>query len=147
MVALGNAARKKGWSVGIRDPSGRRPYLATIRLHDEAISTSGNYEQFVDADGERYGHIIDPRTGWPAQEVASVTVVASTASLCDAWDTGLFVLGSQRARALAKAYADFAAVIVEPEAGGHTVVWVEESLRARFHVEPGSTSTITVRFF
>jgi hypothetical protein len=64
MVALGNAAGKDGWTVGVRDPSGERPYLGTIRLHDEAISTSGNYEQFVDVDGKRYGHIIDPRTGW-----------------------------------------------------------------------------------
>ena len=53
--------------VGIRDPSNRFPYLGAIQLHDEAISTSGSYEQFVDVDGKRYGHIIDPRTGWPAQ--------------------------------------------------------------------------------
>ncbi len=147
MVAIGNAAGKKGWSVGIRDPSGARPYLATIRLHDEAISTSGNYEQFVDVDGKRYGHIIDPRTGWPAEGLVSVTVVSATATMCDAWDTGLFVLGSQKARAIAKAHDEFAIVVVEPRSDGGTIVWVEESLRSRFTVESGTTGTISVRFF
>jgi thiamine biosynthesis lipoprotein len=146
MRALGDAAGKSGWSVGIRDPSGKHPYLATIRLHDDAISTSGNYEQFVDANGKRYGHIIDPRTGWPADGLVSVTVVASTAMECDAWDTGLFVLGSEKARAIAKSHSEFAVVIVEPARTGY-IVWVEESLRPRFHVESGSVSSITIRYF
>lgn len=147
MVALGNAAGKDGWSVGVRDPSGERPYLGTLRLHDEAISTSGNYEQFVDVDGKRYGHIIDPRTGWPAQGLVSVTVVSASAALCDAWDTGLFVLGPEKARAVAKAHDEFAVVIVEPAAGGGHIVWVEESLRSRFRIESGTTNSISLRYF
>lgn len=146
MVALGDAAGKQGWTVGIRDPSGERPHLGTIRLRDQAISTSGNYEQFVDADGRRYGHIIDPRTGWPAEGLVSVTVVASTAMMCDAWDTGLFVLGSTQARALAKALDEIAVVVVEPSGDGY-IVWVEESLRSRFQVESATKGKITVRFF
>jgi thiamine biosynthesis lipoprotein len=147
MVALGNAPGKSGWSVGVRDPSGQRPYLGTIRLHDEAISTSGSYEQFVDVDGKRYGHIIDPRTGWPAEGLVSVTVVAPTAMQCDAWDTGLFVLGSEKARALAKTHDEFSIVVVEPRAGGGYVVWVEDSLRSRFKIESGTVSTITLHYF
>jgi thiamine biosynthesis lipoprotein len=146
MRALGNAVGKSGWSVGIRDPSGKRPYLATIRLHDDAVSTSGNYEQFVDANGKRYGHIIDPRTGWPAEGLVSVTVVAPTAMECDAWDTGLFVMGDEKARAMAKSHSEFAVVIVVPAPDGY-IVWVEESLRPRFQVESGSVSSITVRYF
>lgn len=147
MVALGDAAGKSGWTVGIRDPSNRFPYLGTIQLHNEAISTSGSYEQFVDVDGKRYGHIIDPRTGWPAQGLVSVTVVSPTATLCDAWDTGLFVLGSEKARAIAKAHDEFAIVVVEPRADGGFVVWVEESLRDRFKIESGTVSTITLHYF
>lgn len=147
MAALGDAAGKSGWTVGIRDPSNRFPYLGTIQLHNEAISTSGSYEQFVDADGKRYGHIIDPRTGWPAQGLVSVTVVSPTATLCDAWDTGLFVLGGEKARAIAKSHDEFAIVVVEPRADGGFVVWVEESLRSRFKIESGTVSTITLRYF
>jgi thiamine biosynthesis lipoprotein len=147
MVAIGNAAGKQGWSVGVRDPSGARPYLGTIRMHDDAISTSGSYEQFVDVDGKRYGHIIDPRTGWPAEGLVSVTVVSSTAMTCDAWDTGLFVLGSEKARALAKVHDELSIVVVEPRGDGGFVVWVEASLRERFRVEAETQSTITVRYF
>ena len=147
MAALGDAVGKSGWTVGIRDPSNRFPYLGTIQLHNEAISTSGSYEQFVDVDGKRYGHIIDPRTGWPAQGLVSVTVVSPTATLCDAWDTGLFVLGAEKARALAKAHDEFAIVVVEPRADGGFVVWVEESLRSRFKIESGTVSTITLHYF
>ncbi|HEU4929069.1 MAG TPA: FAD:protein FMN transferase, partial [Candidatus Krumholzibacteria bacterium] len=147
MSALGDAAGKSGWLVGIRDPSGQRPHLGTIRLNGDAVSTSGNYEQFVAADGKRYGHIIDPRTGWPAEGLTSVTVVSKSAMTCDAWDTGLFVLGGEKARALAKSHEEFAAVIVEPGADGSFVIWVEESLRPRFKAESETNRTITVRYF
>ena len=147
MAAMGNGAEKSGWVIGIRDPSGKRPHLGTIRLNGDAISTSGNYEQFVAADGKRYGHIIDPRTGWPADGVASVTVVSKSAMVCDAWDTGLFVLGGENARALAKSHDEFAAVIVEPARDGTFVIWVEESLRSRFQAESETGRTFTVRYF
>ena len=147
MFALGHAAGKSGWVIGIRDPSGKRPHLGTIRLEGDAVSTSGNYEQFVDANGKRYGHIIDPRTGWPADGLASVTVVSKSAMLCDAWDTGLFVLGGEKARALAKSHDEFAAVIVEPGQDGSFVIWVEESLRPRFAAASETDRTIVVRYF
>ncbi len=147
MSALGDAAGKKGWLVGIRDPAGKQPYLATIRLNGDAVSTSGNYEQFLAADGKRYGHIIDPRTGWPADGVASVTVVSASAMQCDAWDTGLFVMGGEKARALAKSHDEFAVVIVEPGPGETFVIWVEESLRPRFQAQPETGRAVTVRYF
>jgi thiamine biosynthesis lipoprotein len=131
----------------VRDPSGKRPYLIRIRLRDRAISTSGDYEQFVAADGKRYGHIIDPRTGWSAQGLRSVTVVAPTAMLADAWDTGLFVLGAEKAREIARSRDDLAVVLVEPGPNGDFIVWVEEQLRADVELEAESTRTYAVRFF
>jgi thiamine biosynthesis lipoprotein len=147
MVAMGNAAGHRGWTVGLRDPSGRHPHLARIHLVDEAIATAGNYEQFVAADGKRYGHILDPRTGWSAQGLASVTIVASGAMLADAWDDAFFVLGSEAARELARKREDLAVVLIEPQAGQADIIWVEEQLRSRFEIEPGVTRTHTVRFF
>ena len=67
MVALGSPPGKEAWAIGIRDPSDTHPHLGTLRLSGEAIATSGNYQQFVTKDGHRYGHILDPRTGWPAE--------------------------------------------------------------------------------
>jgi thiamine biosynthesis lipoprotein len=147
MAAMGNAPGHPGWVVGVRDPSGRRPHLLRIHLRDECIATSGDYEQFVAADGRRYGHIIDPRTGASAQGLRSVTVVAASAMLADAWDTGLFVLGPEEARKLARARDDLAVVLVEPGPDGDFIVWVEEQLRARIEVEDERTRTYTVRFF
>ena len=147
MVAIGNALAHDGWVVGVRDPEGNRASIGRIRLHDEAVSTSGNYEQFVDVDGKRYGHIIDPRTGWSAQGLSSVTVVTKSGMTSDAWDTGLVVLGSARAREIARRRDDIAVVIVEPQPGGPNIVWVEEQLRSRFEIEPGIAKTYTVRYF
>ena len=147
MVAIGHSAKHDGWVAGVRDPSGKQTHLVRVRLHDEAISTSGNYEQFVEAGGKRYGHIIDPRTGWPASGVSSVTVVSKSAMLCDAWDTGLFVLGSKEARGIARARDDFAIILVEPARDGRFLIWIEESLRSRVTVDKDAAAVHDVRFF
>jgi thiamine biosynthesis lipoprotein len=147
MRAIGHAAGHQGWVVGVRDPSGRRPHLVRVRLDDQAISTSGNYEQFVSAQGKRYGHIIDPRTGWPASGVASVTVVSASAMTCDAWDTGLFVLGPEEARRIAKARDDIAIILVEPSASERFLIWIEESLRASVTVDRDTAAQHDVRYF
>lgn len=93
--AMGAPPGKKGWSVGVRDPKGGLETVGTLILRDEAVATSGNYENFVEIDGKRYGHIIDPRTGRPVSHVLSVTVVAPTGLASDALSTGLFVLGPE----------------------------------------------------
>jgi thiamine biosynthesis lipoprotein len=147
MVAIGNAAGHEGWTVGIRDPSGALAFLARLRLFNEAVATSGNYEQFVDADGERYGHILDPRTGWPASGLASVTVVANNAMAADAWATAMFVLGPDAARRVAGEREDLTVVLIEPGENGKATVWVEEKLRPRFRLEDEAEGTHSVRFF
>lgn len=128
MAALGDAPGREGWVVGIRDPRDRGPYLATIRLHDCCISTSGDYEQFVTEGGRRFGHILDPRTGWPAQGLSSATVVAARAAAADAWSTALFVLGPVQARRVAAGRDDIAAVLLQPAAIGPDTLWVESDL-------------------
>lgn len=147
MVAIGNAADHPGWNVGIRDPAGRYPMLGRIALHDDAVATSGDYEQFVDSNGKRFGHILDPRTGWSAHGLTSVTIVAGDATTADAWATALFVEGPERARETARARSEFFAVLVEPQADGTTVIWVEEGLGDRFHREETLPATFVVRTF
>jgi thiamine biosynthesis lipoprotein len=147
MVAIGNAATHAGWNVGIRDPAGVYAMLGKITLHDDAVATSGDYEQFVDEGGRRHGHIIDPRTGWSARGLSSVTIVAANAMTADAWATALFVLGPKAARDLARARSDIAAVLIEPVADGTTIIWVEESLRGRFGPEESLPPSFTTRYF
>jgi len=147
MAAIGAAPGADGWRIGIRDPRDRMTHFARLRIRDgEAISTSGQYEQFVAANGKRYGHILDARTGVPADSLLSVTVVSRTALTSDAWDTPLFVLGPAHARRLARERDDLAVVIVQPGSGVDSV-WVEEALRDRFVLEPKAQGLFQVVYF
>ncbi|MCA9100155.1 MAG: FAD:protein FMN transferase, partial [Planctomycetales bacterium] len=78
---------RPGWSVGIVNPVDRRRRLGTLTLTDRGLATSGTATQFFRYEGRRYGHIIDPRSGWPSEGVYSVTVVADCAAEADALAT------------------------------------------------------------
>ncbi|HUK64286.1 MAG TPA: FAD:protein FMN transferase, partial [Dongiaceae bacterium] len=114
MRALGHPPDAPAWRIGVRDPRDRMSYFARVTIADEGISTSAKYEQFVAADGRTYGHIMDPRTGKPAEGLIAVTLVGKDAFVCDAWDTPLFVLGGATARRKVKERTDLAAILVEP---------------------------------
>jgi thiamine biosynthesis lipoprotein len=86
-----------GWHLGIVDPLRPRRRLGQVRLSDRGLGTSGSGSQFFRHRGRRYGHILDPRTGWPVQGVDSVTVLAPTAALADGLATALYVLGPEAA--------------------------------------------------
>ena len=92
----------KGWKVEVQDPRGNNAPAATIYLRDRSMSTSGSYEKFFRAEGKTYSHLIDPRSGMPAQGVAQVAVVADSALDSEAWTTALFVNGLDWARARAE---------------------------------------------
>lgn len=90
--AIGSHGQRP-WIIGIRHPR-QNGMIASIALKgDESIFTSGDYERFFQYEGKRYPHIIDPRTGYPADQATSVTVLHSNASLADAAATALFVAG------------------------------------------------------
>lgn len=148
MRALGSPAGADHWRIGIRDPRDRTPYFARLSLFGgQGVSTSGKYEQFVAQNGKTYGHILDPRTGRPAEGLISVTVVAANAFDADAWDTPLFVLGSAAARRKAKARDDIAVVLVAPGTSGVDTVWVESALKDRFVLEPSAARLFHIEFF
>jgi FAD:protein FMN transferase len=124
LLAIGGGAR--GWDVEVvsaraTQEGAPRP-LARLRLRDVALGTSGAGEQFVIADGTRYGHVIDPRTGWPASGVLSASVVTASAADADALSTAFLVGGLE----LAERYcADHPGVLalVTPDDGSE-VPWV-----------------------
>jgi thiamine biosynthesis lipoprotein len=93
----GEAKRGLAWAVAIRNPFDTSLNLAKIEISkDGAIATSGQYERFVEIEGHRYGHVIDPRAGFPVAGLASVTVLGRDATITDALSTGLFVLGPKQ---------------------------------------------------
>jgi thiamine biosynthesis lipoprotein len=64
------------WRIGVRDPRQRGATLRTLLLHEGAVASSGDYERCIEVGGVRYGHILDPRTGWPVRHLAAVSAVA-----------------------------------------------------------------------
>lgn len=83
----------KLWTIGIINPMNKNKVFATFPLENNAVETSGSYEKYVIFNGIRYSHIIDPRTGYPAQGVVSVSVFAKQTEIADGLATGIFVLG------------------------------------------------------
>ncbi len=95
VYAIGSNGRDEGWPVSVRDPRDAEAVAHSFLLRNAAVSTSANYEQFRVIAGREYGHIIDPRTGWPVEGAQSVTVVAPTGTEADALSTAVFVLGAE----------------------------------------------------
>ena len=104
MRLSGLSARGDKWRIAIEQPeSTTRAVAEAISLTDVAVATSGDYRNYFEANGKRYSHTIDPRTGYPvAHDLVSVTVVHSDCMIADAWATALTVLGAKQAMAVAK---------------------------------------------
>ncbi len=92
--ALGTPPNQPGWRVTIKDPRQPSATAETVTLKDEAISTSANCERFFWADGKIWGHIIDPRTGYPATGTLAVSVISPQAVDSEAWTKPYYILGS-----------------------------------------------------
>ncbi len=101
------------WRIGIRNPYWSQPgggaprddegeMIGRLEISTGSISTSGNYERFVEIQGKRYSHIVDPRTGRPVDTYPSVTVVGPDGAVADAWSTALSVLGPAGLKLLEK---------------------------------------------
>ena len=101
LAAMGNRGARP-WVVGLRDPDNEGLMASLCTRDREAVVTSGSYERFRVLDGERVTHIFDPRTGEPAPELVSVTVVHPSAALADAAATALLVAGPGRWRHVAQ---------------------------------------------
>jgi len=85
--------RPQGWAVDIRDPWNHSKTVAEVSLKDMSMSTSGSYEKFFQAEGRIWAHIMDPRTGYPAQGTVAVSVVAPRTIDSEAWAKPYFVNG------------------------------------------------------
>lgn len=112
--ALGAAPEEpRGWPIAVGDPyDPKRPPVATVRLKNRALGTSGTAYQYFVSNGRRYGHVLDPRTGWPADELASATVLAPSAAEADALSTAFFVGGVETARRYCRQHREVSALLV-----------------------------------
>jgi FAD:protein FMN transferase len=84
------------WKIGISNPKNKDQIYSWLTIGETAVVTSGNYEKFVEFDGVKYSHIIDPRSGYPVKGLSSVTIICPNAELADALATSVFVLGKEK---------------------------------------------------
>jgi len=95
--AIGKREDGKLWKTGIKHPREKNKIVGIVDLENSAVATSGDYERFFMLNGKRYSHIIDPRTGYPANnQIVSVSVFSSDCLTCDSLATALTVLGKKR---------------------------------------------------
>ena len=126
IVAVGTRPDGKPWSVGIKNPFGQG-YIGHVKAKDTCVVTSGDYERYFEHHGKRYCHIIDPKTGYPAESgLKSVTLISENGVLADALSTAFYVMGEEQTK---KFYEDtdgkmgeFCYSVVLVDGGGRTSV-------------------------
>ena len=107
------------WMVGITNPLNKDKVFSWFPLDNNAVVTSGNYEKYVEFNGKRYTHIIDPRTGWPVTGLTSATVFAPKAELADALATSVFVMGIETGLNFINQFPGIECVIVDDQGKIH----------------------------
>lgn len=135
LMIIGERPDGDPFKFGLRDPQGdASTYLGTVTLEDGCtMATTGGYERYFEEEGIRYHHVLDPRTGYPADsDLLSVAVISKDGTLADYLSTTLFVQGLEAAKAAAGS-EDYALVMVDQENN----VWISGSLRGNF--EPHET--------
>lgn len=110
---VGAKSNQQPWQIGIQSPRDRKIIIAILPASNVAIATSGDYERFFIRDGKRYSHIIDPDTGYPANQCQSVTILTPSTYRADALATGVFVLGPHQGMALVEQLENVEALIVD----------------------------------
>ena len=132
LFALGAPPGQKAWSIKIRDPrlthnSEQSP--VTVQLRNQCLSISGNYEQVLIVEGNRYSHIMDPREGYPIRDVLSVAVITSSGVKGDVMDNILFVKGVHKSKQFLKEHPDVKAYFFLPnsEKGWKMIVLPSDS--------------------
>ena len=108
------SAARHGWWIGVRHPERPRQRLVEVRVLDRALATSGSAAQFFLCEGKRYGHILDPRTGRPAEGTLSATVIAPTAAEADAISTACYVMGRDAALEFCRKRTELGLIFVTP---------------------------------
>lgn len=120
MNTWGKQPDGKEWTVAIVNPLNKNKVFALLPIKEGSVVTSGNYEKFVTFNGKRYSHIIDPRTGYPASGIISVTVFAPKAELADALATSVFVMGTQTGIDRINQLPNVECIIIDDQGNIHT---------------------------
>lgn len=132
--AIGTKPDGSSWKVGIRDPKGgQQDYIGVLFVENQAVVTSGGYERYFEEDGKTYIHIINPRTGYPADgDLLSVTFVSRDGTLADGMSTALYIMGYEKACQFWRQHREEFNVILVTDDGK---IHISENLKENFQTE------------
>lgn len=136
VYALGKRSDGNLWRVGVADPLGEsaEDKAGILSVSDRAVVTSGNYQRSFTQNGVVYGHIIDPKTGYPADsDLLSVTIISPDGTLCDALSTALFVMGREEAVRFYRENSGFDIILI----ANNGEIFVSEGISADFTSDRG----------
>ncbi|MBI2876287.1 MAG: FAD:protein FMN transferase [Candidatus Tectomicrobia bacterium] len=133
LYAFGGSKEKGLWRIGLQHPREREKIVTLLEVADRAVATSGNYERYFVLKGKRYAHIFDPRTGWPTQGMASVTILADRTMAAEALAVSVFVLGVQKGLALVNRLPGVEAIVIAEEGpqGRQLAPYLSKGLQGR----------------
>ena len=135
LVEIGGEVRSKGskpneepWNVGIDIPkegnSESRELAMSVELNNKSLATSGNYRKFVEIDGVKYGHSLNPITGYPAKtDALSATIIADDCMTADALATACMVLGVEKSKSLISSQSNLDGILIYSDATGELITW------------------------
>ncbi len=119
---------ERGWAVGLSHPWDPSRRIALLRLRDRALGTSAATHRHLEHEGRKLGHVLDPRTGWPAEGIALASAVAPSAAEADALATAFYILGTDWTRAYCDARPDIGAVLLREGESAPVVVGLARQL-------------------
>jgi FAD:protein FMN transferase len=123
VLALGDEMpNQRGWTIGLTDPQRPECRRGLLHLRNRGMATSAITYQQIEHEGRKLGHLLDPRTAWPAEALLSATVTAPTAAEADALATAFFILGVDKAREYCEGHPEIGAALIASDAPGRMVV-------------------------
>ena len=130
IFALGNKDDGTPWKVGIQNPfKPRGEYIGILSVKNKSVVTSGNYEKYFIKDGERFHHIIDPKTGYPSQsKIISATIISDNSIDGDGLSTGVYILGIDKALKIIEAIEGIDAIFITEDKKVYKTSGIDENI-------------------
>jgi thiamine biosynthesis lipoprotein len=130
IFALGGKDDGSPWRVGIQNPfKSRGEYVGILNVKDKSIVTSGNYERYFMKDGQRFHHILDPKTGYPSKsKIISATIISDNSIDGDGLSTGVYILGIEKALKIIESIKGIEAIFVTEEKKVYTTSGIDKSI-------------------
>ncbi len=142
----GQATPERPWRIGVRNPFHKGEIIGSLQMDSGmAVATSGNYERYVMIDGKRFAHIIDPRTGYPVQGMAEVTILCNSATQADAMSTAVYVAGLAGAPPILKKLPGCHAIIIPIS---HPMqIWISPGMKRFFTPDVEYSNSVHIIHF